>query len=273
MLLRINFSGRVVVVFVATAAVTGIIGNRADEWFVDSALEFLAKSISINVGWLIFILLWTLFCPIVVALRFRDSLNNVSNLVEVGDVLARNILSLYEPISGRQDAEGEAQRFAQGLFRRIVQDRPFNKCGIAIYYPDPESRYLRLWEHYGEPNESDRTLAFYIGSRSDADQIQQPVGIAGKTFTTRKTWVVHFDEKGVADDNDYFPCRNEPPRYCSLICTPILDGVALDNMEEKPIGVLCFYSTSVGIFDNSGVVTIVESLATRLSIVLQSFEN
>ncbi|MEL7495262.1 MAG: hypothetical protein AAGJ95_15060, partial [Cyanobacteria bacterium J06554_11] len=267
--LKIDFRSQVAIAFLAflaTAALTGVIGNRADAFLVNNLPALLSQEITLRAGWLATVAMLIAGLLLFAIIGYEAALRNASNLNRINDALARNISTLYIPDSSRPEAQKNAKRVTRDLFKTIVKKRPFDTCGIAIYYPDPSGNYLRTWEWYSAPNENSESLGFYIGENSGRNAPIRARGIAGETFIDGETRIVHFQKDGTADNNLYMSFDRGTTSYRSLICVAILS-----DLDQSSIGVLCLYSREAKTFDSSGVRTIIESIAYRFSFVLLSF--
>ncbi len=271
--LKIGFRVQVVIAFLLTAALTGVIGNRTDDFVVKVLPEFLSRPVTTNVGWILFSVLWMVGLPLVISVRYKAALRDVSNLNKIGDRLASNILSLYTPIPNRVTAEKNARKVVRTLFQDIIEKNgPFETCGIAIYRPNSAQDCLNAWIWYSTPNHASDSVAFYIGNDAGRNNPSSARGVAGTTFMDGKTRVVHFDRYGRADTNLYLPYSNGRTSYRSFISTAISSSVETQKgFASRRLGVLCLYSSGSETFDNEGIKTNVESLAYRFSLVLMSF--
>ena len=180
--MRIDFSAKVIIIFLLTAALTGVVGNRADELFV-SFLPFFSRTITIEIGWLLFLTGWAVGLPSVLAARNGAALRDVSNLNNIGDKLVSNIPLLYTPVRDHAAAQSNARTVARTLFQDIVKDRPFDTCGIAIYLPEETQSCLGAWEWYSTPNHASSRITFSLSTDPNDRNAR---GIVGTTFMDGK---------------------------------------------------------------------------------------
>ena len=270
--MKLDFRIQVIIIFLLSAAVTGIVGNRADDFVVEVLPGFLSKPVVVQRGWLFFVVAWAIFLPSVIYVRYRAALRNVSNLTKIGDRLSSHILSLYTALPNSVTAEKNAKEVAKILFQDIIKDRPFDDCGIAIYTPNSTQTYLNAWQWYSTPNHASETVAFYVGGDDGKNKPSSARGMVGTAFMQEKTQVFHFNKDGSADDNRYLPYSNGRASYRSFICEPIIISLKTNQrIERRKLGVLCLYSPSRNTFDNSGIQVTVKALAYRFSVVLMSF--
>ena len=267
--MRVHFRVQVVIAFIlflATAALSGIIGNRTDALLIKYLPPLLSQEVTISAVWIVFVALLVLALVIFIISSYETTIRNASNLTKIRDIITRNVSPLYAPIPNRPDAEQVARQITTDVFRAIVKSQPFDRCGTAIYVPSSErDDYTETWEWHSSPNESPDSLAFYVGDNSGRDRPRIPRGIAGETFVSRETHVVHFNQDGIADTNLYIPGGKGKPGYRSLICVAILG-----DTKPESLGVLCLYSKDAATFDRKGVRIIIEALAYQFSFVLLS---
>ena len=248
-------------VFILTAIISGIIGNRADSIInlIVSNLEYRDIYLyAISTVSLIVIALCLLL-----SLRYKAALEITFEINKIDEFILRAIASLYK-VNSPQEKSQLARRIAKNLFRKILSISLFKNCGIAVYLrPEASSDYLSCWEFYSFPNDNDESLAFYVGAENDLSAPLAARGIVGTSFLTKKTLVVHLDRSGFADSN-LFLGRPSRVGYRSLISIPILGS----EYDKDSIGVLCFYSAKTSSFDKASVRPIAESLAIRFSAIL-----
>jgi hypothetical protein len=117
--LNIDFRGQVILAFVTflvTNAIAGIIGNRADEWFVKK-LPLLSQKISISVGWLMLIAISATVLIVFITIGYEAALRDSSNLNKIGDTLARNFFSPKKMLS-------ESPKFYQKPLSKMALSMP-----------------------------------------------------------------------------------------------------------------------------------------------------
>ena len=194
-----------VVGFLCVAAITGIIGNRADFTFQE-ALPLINQPVTIKL-WAIVLLLLIIPSPaIYLLIRYQKALESLGNLSKLDDRLLRLLVKLR---NGNRAATIETlvEDFLVDILNALDAS---GSCGISIYRRDPEdSDYLIRWKSSSRPLEDDAGLKFFVGDSSSLDRR----GIAGKTFRDKETRLVHITFAGrkcVPDNPDYLLVREGP---------------------------------------------------------------
>ncbi|MBD2107286.1 GAF domain-containing protein [Nodosilinea sp. FACHB-13] len=249
-------------IFAASAAVTGVIGNKADV-FVDKVLPFLGKSLTFDVGTLVCILVLFSGPLTYTVIRHQAALRLVSDMHRLDDSLFRLIPSLYKA-SEASEKEDIRKKSVKKLMTDLVKLETFNTCGVALYCRKAQSDYLTTWLRYSTPNETDDVaLTFFIGDDSLQGSPSGSRGIAGLTFLDNQIHIVHFDKNGDADDNRYIESPAGRIGYRSLICAAI-------PSENGNLGVLCLYSSHQDSFDRRGMRDVIQGIADRFSVLMEA---
>ena len=257
-----------VVGFLCIAAITGIIGNRADAT-VQEALPLVNQTVTIKL-WAFMLLLLIIPSPaIYLLIRYKKALESLGNLSKLDDRLLRLLVKMRNGNKANKTTTSETlvEDFLVDILNALEAS---GSCGISVYRRDPkDSNYLVRWKSSSRPLEEGTSLKFFVGS-NPLDQVKKPRGIAGKTFRDKETRVVHITSEGgkcVPDNSDYLIIREEPylPPYQALIAVSITTNV---NDDSESLGVLCLYTNTKTAFDSSQVQNLIKALAKRLSIIM-----
>lgn len=251
--------------FIATAALAGIIGNRADRNLPELAPLF-QWILSFR---LFFIVLPACLIPMMLLLVHYYSAHKISSkLNQIDDRLIRLMPSLYLEEIIQAQRERSIERIVGDLQREVLSlFNSFHDSGVAIYLPAEDNPdYLVIWKHHSTPNEADSRLSFYIGYDGARNTPTGARGIAGETFLDGQTRVVHLDRNQVPDNAAYIGSPIGRVGYKSLICAAIIK----ETPEQRALGILCFYSRSRDTFDSQSTQRLVEGLARRFCAVLRA---
>jgi hypothetical protein len=154
--LHIKVSLGAAVLFVASAVVAGIIGNRADFLFVWLWGLIVTAVTAGLLAWVIILLLLLLTSwSLLACLWWRNKslsrgLDTIDNVVKLDDSLLRLLPSLISA----QDREGEMKRLLVELLRDATRAFGGDVNRASILLPDTSRDHLRVWAHYQMPEES-----------------------------------------------------------------------------------------------------------------------
>jgi hypothetical protein len=266
--LRLRVSIGAVVAFMASAAVAGIIGNRADFLFV--WLWGLITTAGLR-AWVIILLLLLLISWILIVFRWRHNrslshgLDTIDNVVKLDDSLLRLIPSLISA----QDREGEMKRLLVELLRDATRAFAGDVHRASILLPDTSRDHLRVWAHYQMPEESVARLKFYIGQEVDRKR-----GVAGEVFLDSQLRVVHIKEDNghwKPDTGSYivFDAKRPYPPYRSFVSVPIVVGEETTDC----LGVVCFDSENLAAFDPPEIQYLLLKLGNRIAAGLLIYQH
>ncbi len=270
-------------IFVLLAIVNGIIGNRADAIFL-LMVDQVAKSLSASLWPWIVTLILLLVIPGIVLRWFQErksltyDLENLRYKLEGKDILVRlddSLLRLLPSLISATDVDDEVHKLIKKVLRDVTKAFPKDIPRGSLFRPDAPGEYLTLWEFNGAMDDESRVRKkFYIGSaRSDVKR-----GVAGEAFCAKELLVTRIEE--VANEckwkanREYYICF-EPdedgtfipyPPYRSFICAPII-------VETACLGVLCFDSNNISIFDNAEVQEMIQLLSRRIGSVLLIYQK
>lgn len=101
------------ILFFATAALSGIIGNRADALLMENLPPLLSSEVTINAIWIGFVVLLVLALVVFIVTSYETTIRNASNLTKIRDNITRNVSPLYTPIPHREDAEQVARQITR----------------------------------------------------------------------------------------------------------------------------------------------------------------
>lgn len=255
--------------FLLLAALTGIVGNRADAKFLEALplLSFLNYTIKIKLWSLILLLLIIPSPALYILLKYQKALKRLSRLNQLDDRLLRLLVKLNNKANTVDTNNGFLQDFLKDA---LVALDATDSCGISIYCRDPgDLNYLMRWKWYSYPSlPMTESLRFYLG---DSDQGDNSIrrGVMGTTFRDKEVRIVHLyvkkEGRWEADNPDYIMSSECPPPYPALITMALTTNM---HDDTPSLGVLCLYSTNVQAFDSPQVRALVKSLAQRLSIIM-----
>lgn len=282
--------------FVGGAIVSGVIGNRADDGFINRLLPWMGQPIEIQINaWILLsvsLVLFTLFAFLQWCFR-----NKVRLLESAGEVLSGfnklddGFLLLLPQLSvcDQADAEVVLERLIESYLASIPKifddhhpdDYQLEKCSIVIYRPaqnDPQS--LVYWHGFNESS-YEKKIKFPIGPTLRRGE---KYGIPGIVFLaddldcirTAQLEKKHSVEKEhpviwkATDENHRFylndPTRTPPHRA--------LAAISIIDSEKNKLGVLCFYTSNKNAFRNIAITKkLLRIFATRLSVAIQIAEH
>ncbi len=259
--------------FVAIAAVTGIIGNRSDNFFL-SMLQGIKNSATPSLWpWIITVLI--LLAAIAGLLRSwhqRRILNHAlitsNNIIDLDDSLLR-LLASWVP-SRNHDAEMRL------LFAELLRDACNEFVGHVhrafILTPNPQNNgELTVWASIGIPPETLEHLRFHVGNDKNIPPMQ---GVAGEVFLARKSRVVHVisEKDGWRTDCTHFikfHQRTGLPAYRSFTCVPIIGSdPKIHQAASTCLGVVVFDSLDQRIFDRPESQIVLRAFARRIAAAL-----
>jgi len=241
-------------------AIQGIVGNRADYFFI-RLIPLFKVHITIPLWFAVILQLAIIFLCTVIVQRYRTAHQISAKLHSLDETL----LLLLPKLCTVPDADQALRLFFEEFLCQTLDFlQPLDGCGISIYSLDPEEPdYLTTYCQCELPNEKPSKARFYVGQNVNTKR-----GIAGLTFLDKKSRIVHLSRKNgrfYADDPEYIflePNNRRRFSYMSLITVPII-GDANDSL-----GVLCVYSSSLTALDSVSVRDILIALAGRLSAAI-----
>ena len=250
-----------IVLFILTAAITGIIGNRADTLFVWLWEQFTAAMTPNSWPW--FIILAALAGFLAFLWRRNKVLSRglatMDNVVKLDD----SLLNLLPSLISAKEREGEMRRLLEELLKDAIWAFAGDVHRALILLPDPSREYLRVWAHYQMPEASVIRTRFYIGKEIDRKR-----GVAGEVFLDGQLRIEHIrqaDGSWKPDSNSYivFDAKRPYPPYRSFICVPIVAEEATNCL-----GVVCFDSENLAAFDSQEIKKLLLKLGKRIATVL-----
>ena len=261
--------------FVLSAAVEGIIGNRADA-LLPLIGPFFQQEIKLQVAFLILIIAGSACVPSFFLLRYRTAYRNATSLNRIDGNLNRSIAILHKSQDSQERAK-MARQTTGFLLKGVLKLSLFQSCGIAVYRPNDTNTRLKPWLRMGQPNRDDDELSFYIdntdsfylGESEATTPSLKSRWYVGKTFIDGELRVAQFNKEG-GNSSGNGPRREEDSggTYRSLICVVISSG----DPYTGSLGVLCLYSKAERTF-NEAAQEFITTIAQRLSIVLEAISN
>jgi hypothetical protein len=278
-------------VFIISAAIQGIIGNRAD--------EMLTSNWSLVVQWTVepvTIRLWTLFLLFVVLTigqygvfywlkrkqleALQDRMATVNNaeaelaalkhavsLVKLDDTLLR----LLPRLTSAEDLDQGMRRLVTEFFRDATE--VFGGDVSRGMVLRPEGDELVAWIGYQMPDETIERTRFRLD-----DQSKSGAGVALMTFKDGKPRVITFKKQTKGPKHTWNPssraykvfngARPHPP-YRSFVTVAIGSG----GTDNDNLGVVCFDSMNPSAFDPPEIQRFLQSLARRLSTAIQIYQQ
>jgi GAF domain len=278
-----------VVVFLLTAAIAGIVGNRADTLFIWLWGLLTQKG---SWPWIIIFMILIIGFGLVLYSGSRNTegiktelqkaqtdlqkvniaLDRMNMLIGLDDSLLR-LLASWMPAKER---EREMKLLLADLLRDATTAFAGDVHRAIVFLPDASGEHLRTWAHYQIPQETIIRSVFYVGK--DGDDRRR--GLAGETFLEIKLHVariLHKNDHWKCDSESYidFDKRRPFPPYRSLVCVPII-GLAPNSPEVSTttcLGVVCFDSQNPTIFDNPGAQYLLQVFSRRIAAALLIYQQ
>lgn len=141
--------------------------------------------------------------------------------------------------------------------------------GASLYRPvDEES--LKIWVAYQVPEDSRINAKCYIGSKTGIKR-----GVAGECFCEKTVLVAHKTnqvdrEKDLVFDREnylHFGKHGTHPAFESFICVPV------NTDTSDCLGVLCFDSVYLTVFDNVELQKAIQRLGQIIALVIILYEG
>jgi hypothetical protein len=244
--------------FVVLAAFSGIVGNRADAFFMQ-VLPFLSKVVNFTLP------LWVIV-PVLLILLFLVVLNYYASQQAVKLLkLDESLLRLLAAFHDNPDQQSATKLLFQDFLANILELLP-NGCRIFIMRQgehDPD--FLTIWQSWKIPSETiDRTRLQISNSQS------RDIGLAGSVFLSGRQEVANFiwkNETWVEDNAKYVYIVPKNTRkslpYKSTIAVPVINEIT-----NTCIGVLCVDCSEPKTFDSQDVQRLLAVIAIRTSSIL-----
>lgn len=243
-----------------------------------SLLANLSHSFQTEFGfWLVILLLCILILIIIYLTKRRfnilqRSLTIANQIISNDDALLRSLAFLPAAKDYQTEIQKQLTELLQNT-RAVFQGR-INRAFILL--PDESKTNLTIRFHYGLPQESVERIRFYIGSDDSRKK-----GVAGEAYCRQKLIVAHIikrDATWIADQNTFTPSTEKQyPRYRSFICVPILvpnmDTTVLEEQSISSLGVVCFDSMSMTIFDDTALQDLLRLIASHIGAILLIYQR
>lgn len=261
-----------VVALIATAAINGIIGNRADEIFqlmlngLSGAFQHDALPWTIVVGVVVLAVLSIGFCWLQISV-LQVALKRTNKMIALDGSLLR-LLASWQP---SQPGTRQVERLLKDVLLDATNEFDGTVSRAAILVPDVKGEFLRYWVGFDIPQESLEDMEFYIGK--DQLKRERDGGIAGEVFTSGRLLVGHMkriDNFWVCDLEMYKKPRGRRPfpPYRSLVSVPIMGSDPEKPNSTRCLGVLCFDSYKDDAFDSQDVKEVLLMLVSRVAAVI-----
>jgi hypothetical protein len=255
---------------ITTAAIVGIIGNRADNLLMSNLWPFFQSS-SLQAFWLVILGSLVIGVPLgLIALKYYLRLQSALNLIKLDDSLLR----LMASISQDPNQQGAVSRLFEEFFIDALELFK-DGCRISIFTPDPKDpNFLRIWQSYRVPPETIERVRLYIG---DSPNNNLPKGIAGLVYKEKSLVIVHLDWqdlKGASGNAGSLKADNPNYHTFSTRCTKksqshwVVAGVPILDNSNNCLGVLCLDSKNREAFDSQIVQEGIDSLANRVAAIM-----
>ena len=268
-----KFQVSTIIGFVVGAIATGVIGNRADTFFL-WIWTLVATFVTASIWFWLCVLI--LVCASLLLLHRVIIANQALDVAEQMMKLDDSLLRLLPNLVPAKDRDNGVQRLLADVLRDTVETFTGQIHRASILLPDEQGILLKPWASYQMPADSITRTQFYIGS--DAHRKR---GIAGEAFVEREIIVGHIAHNAkdghICDRREYieFDSNRHFPPYRSLICVPII-GIAATtsgNNTVACIGVICFDSVLPTAFDSPIVQELLFEFSTRIAAVLQVYQQ
>lgn len=278
-----------VLLFIVTAAIAGIVGNRADTLFVwlwgilskINSWPWIITLVTMVIGFgLVLVFVWRSGGALRAELhkmnleltKVRGALEKMNMLIGLDDSLLRLLASWVRA----GDREVEMKLLLAELLRDATIAFEGEVHRALIFLPDATREHLKAWAHYQMPQVSITRSIFYVGADGD----DRKRGLAGEVFLASKIQVAH-----ILRTNDHWKCdcdsyidfdkRRPFPPYQSLVGVPII-GFTPSSPEVSAttcLGVVCFDSHNPTIFDNTAAQALLQVFGRRIAAALLIYEQ
>ena len=260
------------VVLIASAAINGIIGNRADEIFqlvlngLSGAFQHDALPWTIVVGVVVLAGAGIGFCWLQISV-LQVALKRANKMIALDGSLLR-LLASWQPT---ERGTRQVERLLKDVLLDASSEFEGDVSRAAILVPDVKGEFLRYWVGFDMPQESLNDLEFYIGK--DKLKRERDGGVAGEVFTSGRLLVGHMkriDNFWVCDLEMYKKPRGRRPfpPYRALVSVPIMGSDPDKPDSTRCLGVLCFDSYNEDAFDSQDVKEVLLMLASRIAAVI-----
>lgn len=271
-----------IAVFITSAALQGIIGNRADAAFT-KLINWITTSIHENaLPWFIVVLL--IIFSITEGIYFwihgkvlEQAIQRANRMIALDASLLRAIAS-WQPSKTPADREQKTQLILRDILRDATTEFNEQVFRAAIVTPDAHGEYLGCCASWQMPPESTSNMKFYIGS--DNRMRREKGGVAGEVYLSEKMIIGHMVKL-----NDMWICKdcpsytkfpeNRPVQpYKSFVNVPIIGAdPSTTSSRTKCFGVICFDSPHERIFDSDASKEILATVAQRVAATLITCER
>lgn len=275
--------------FVGGAIASGVIGNRADDGFINRLLPWMGKPIKIQTNaWILLSVLFVIFT--LLAFLQWLSRNQSRDLESASEVLSgfnklddRFILLLPQlSACNRADSEIVLKRVIASYLSAIPEifddNRPDNyqleKCSIVIYRCAlNDSKSLVYWHGFNESS-YEKNIKFPIGPLNHGEKR----GIPGLVFLDERLDCVHTTQLA-KNLSGRWEATNEHHRFYlnNPTLTPphrALAAISIIDSAKRKLGVLCLYTDDIDAFRNIETTTkLLRIFAQRISVAIQTAEQ
>lgn len=261
-----------VAVLVVSAAINGIIGNRADE-LLQALIDLIGRALAHDAWpWIVSGVIAILgivgiaLCWLQISV-LQGALRQANKMVELDGSLLR-LLASWQPTQRRAHQ-------IELLLKEVLLDATTEFDGevnrASIMLPDVKRDFLRFWVGHNMPPESREDMEFYIGK--DQLKRERDGGVAGEAFYSERLLIGHMkriDNFWVCDLESYKKPRGRRPypSYRSFVNVPIMGSDPENADSTRCLGVLCFDSQNEKIFDSDEVKEVLLMLASRVAAVI-----
>jgi hypothetical protein len=235
---------------IISAALQGIIGNRADAVFLQTLpiIGFIFKiQINLWVAIACILIVLTIFWLWITPLQRAHKLSGA--IIQADDTLFRILLEVEE-----NQIDDVVKDLLNSEFELYKKYSITQSCLIKLYIPNQAKDYLKYWMHCGAMYDAPRDI--YIGNNQS---ILQGMGNQkdeiAKAFLYKEGQSMLPQNRGRSNNRDI--------TYRSGICVPVI------GRGENCLAVLTVESSEERKFDSGNMKGIVASFALRLSLVLE----
>lgn len=259
---------------VFVGVISGVLANRVDALFFSSNPQpralFLANLIPWGIAGFLMLCIFG-----VLSLRWFD-MRMWEKLLTFNEGLMR----LPPNLIGKDDFDERLHKLVDTLLRYTMKKFPPGIRRGILLIPDSSrnNSYLIISNSVGIQEDYEQLDEFYVGT--DKNMLKKR-GIAGKAFQEKEPFLVHIrlttENKWRADDDDFLPISytenedSDAPPFQSLICMPILDGSIEKKAPKQSLGVVCFDSQIMHMFDSYESKKRLELLAKHLCFALRTY--
>ena len=264
---------------ISIAAVQGIIGNRADSFFLQLLTSIFHFKLGSNCLWII--TCSALMLCVIEFFYFTHKMNRTQHLSQRSPTMKGGYATIFRMLvtvssaSSQEERIEKKQRIMTELLKDCVDVLDREHTRAMLFIPDYQEEMLGYAASWKIPAESISKVHFYIGE--DEEKRQREGGIVGLAYQQGHAYVGHMihhknHDQWTCDIKGYVPIEDPVP-YNTFVCLPLFSLDSKSGNRKKTIGILCFDSTTQGAFDSEAMQRVLEYLTEQVLFVLSLCEK